>query len=582
MLKALVSSSRTQPEAAEPRASISMARSQTVPLLPPDHPHATQARVLGERQSNMQSPPSSPAKRKESSKNTAASSGVKGTTHKKPKSSAGLATVLSKMNRSNKDLTALPQLKDKENTSPPSTSNGTDQTPSWSRSKSDISDSVSGALKSSVDDEIARYMPVDYSPSKQRNFCGTSDNPVLRPSLARRPQSEVFTAPEGFVGFIGRQVSGGSRDRDAKASLDFSSRSSRAQSVRGSSEREGRSQRGVNADRKVSGSSAEGPLPKPGLSIAKRSGRVMAAVAALQGRMNKPEPTEQTSPLDPKLVDAEFEAVLDARNVPQPMREKMRSLTLRVKADFVRQEKGATKGGSAGPSPIEPTSKECLSRDECAVRDDDDGATKRPRPRSRTFTFSKSEKRSTATPSKKQRSQSKSRPTSIHVPKDAPAADPSTPSTPKSASGRRTHKHEVPADYITYLKDNHDPTKMEVGRMHKLRILLRNETVAWVDSFVALGGMSDIVGLLHKIMAIEWREEHEDQLLHEALLCLKGLCTTAGAQSELETFADTLFPPLLAMLFDDEKKGPAEYTTRTVIINILCRSTHELDRMGRR
>ena len=106
--------------------------------------------------------------------------------------------------------------------------------------------------------------------------------------------------------------------------------------------------------------------------------------------------------------------------------------------------------------------------------------------------------------------------------------------------------------------------------MHKLRILLRNETVAWVDSFLSLGGMTEIVALLHRIMAMEWREEHEDQLLHETLLCLKGLCTAERAIGELDKVADELFPALLGMLYDDEKKGPAEYSTRAIVITVLC------------
>jgi hypothetical protein len=130
----------------------------------------------------------------------------------------------------------------------------------------------------------------------------------------------------------------------------------------------------------------------------------------------------------------------------------------------------------------------------------------------------------------------------------------------------------VPSDYITYLRNNKDPVQVEVGRLHKLRILLRNETVAWVDGFLSLGGMTEIVGLLHRTLEIEWREEHEDQLLHEALLCLKGVCTTERAMSEFEKVADSLFPALIGMLFDDEKKGPAEYGTRGIVITVLCES----------
>src|SRR6201994_2704091 len=65
------------------------------------------------------------------------------------------------------------------------------------------------------------------------------------------------------------------------------------------------------------------------------------------------------------------------------------------------------------------------------------------------------------------------------------------------------------------------------------------------------------------------REEHEDQLLHEALLCLKALCTTDIALQKLCEIEKTLFPALLAMIFDPEHKGPSEFTTRGIIINIL-------------
>ena len=105
--------------------------------------------------------------------------------------------------------------------------------------------------------------------------------------------------------------------------------------------------------------------------------------------------------------------------------------------------------------------------------------------------------------------------------------------------------------------------------MHKLRLLLRNETVAWTDSFIMSGGQDEIVKLLYRIMEVEWREEHEDQLLHEALLCLKALCTTALALSHLEAVQSTLFPSLIHLIFDEEKKGPSEFSTRNVITSIL-------------
>lgn len=58
-------------------------------------------------------------------------------------------------------------------------------------------------------------------------------------------------------------------------------------------------------------------------------------------------------------------------------------------------------------------------------------------------------------------------------------------------------------------------------------------------------------------------------LLHETLLCLKALCTTSLALDQLSAVQSTLFPVLLAMLFDGEKKGPSEFTTRNIITSLL-------------
>lgn len=66
-----------------------------------------------------------------------------------------------------------------------------------------------------------------------------------------------------------------------------------------------------------------------------------------------------------------------------------------------------------------------------------------------------------------------------------------------------------------------------------------------------------------------YREEHEDALLHEDLLCLKALCTTALALQYLHEIQGTLFPALIHMIFDPERKGPSEFTTRNIITSVL-------------
>lgn len=485
--------------------------------------------------------------------------------------------MFGRMNRSSRDLTAYapqPRTQEKENTTPPDSALERTDTPIWAQFASASMDSAREPedIKpvNKVQDEIAKYTPQDYSPSKQRNFhSGASDQPSLRPAIKSRPQSTVIVPTEGFVGALGRKVSSARASMEARRSEDSARRPSKEERRRISFERPTLPHR--HSDRKVSGSSTEQPPPKDKLNINKRGGRVMAAVAALQGKAKGTAPKEEAT-LDPKVVDAEFEAVLASRNVPEPMRERMRTLTLRVKADFVRQDQGAARTADGSSTEIlAGTGKSELEQQ--TQQEDDSKSTKRSRARSRTFTFTKGDKRSgDSSPSKKPRSRSKGRSLAINIPKAGQSsADLNQPTTPTGSSwGRRGHATPSVSEYINYLRKNQDPTKVEVGRLHKLRILLRNETVAWVDGFISQGGMAEVVGLLHRLMAIEWREEHEDQLLHEALLCLKGLCTTERALAELATVADDLFPALLGMIFDEEKKGPAEYTTRTIIANVLC------------
>ena len=551
---------------------------------------------LGERQGNVQTPPSSPSKSR--SKNTSMPVNIKedvatrvptktmdgAASPKKSMSSTNISSMFAKINRSSKDL-AVVAPKDKENSTPPSSSNGHPETPIWSqfssRDRRASRPSTRDSKSSSINEEIDRYTPQNYSPSKQRNFDATRDQPSLRPTLNSRPKSAHVLGTEGLAAAIGRTLSSRRPSVESRHSED-SSRLRDQQASRRTSGGPPVMARVHSGERKVSGSSTEQAPVKEKLNIAKRGGRVMAAVAAFQGK-TKDQLLSTGVTLDPKAVDVAFEAVLDARNIPEPMRQKMRCLTLRVKADFVKQDQGL-KEPTSSPTTTTPEHDAPIPADFATpVEDDNSKATKRSRPRSRTFTFSRADKKIDASsPPKKQRSQSRSRPTSILIPSDTQIETKRTTSSPFGSLGRKSAATAIPLDYITYLRTHADPTKTEVGRLHKLRILLRNETVAWVDSFVSLGGMGEIVALLHRIMGIEWREEHEDQLLHETLLCLKGLCTTERAMRGLEEVADTLFPALVGMLFDEEKKGPAEYTTRTVIINLLCKSRHPTGSCSRR
>lgn len=200
------------------------------------------------------------------------------------------------------------------------------------------------------------------------------------------------------------------------------------------------------------------------------------------------------------------------------MRQGMRSLKPRVKSEFIRSwenEKTATAPRSPRIDPsttdvstdfqrtASGTSSEGHS-DAPAPEESKSSSTKRSRPRSKTFTFSKRDKGDS--PAKKQRPEAgpdSKRASKIEIlPKS-----PSSTSIASSGSGffGKAPKAAVPQDYVTYLRRKQDLKEIELGRMHKLRLLLRNETVQWVTSFIQLGGMDEIVSLLHRIMEVEWR-----------------------------------------------------------------------------
>ncbi|KAI1486812.1 armadillo-type protein [Biscogniauxia mediterranea] len=286
--------------------------------------------------------------------------------------------------------------------------------------------------------------------------------------------------------------------------------------------------------------------------------------------------------VDPKDIDKHLEAMLDRRNIPEHQRYKMRNLADTIKMEFIRQDWAENRGitnlrpdshGSDSSifGPPEQQEDKSKDKDKDGEKDKDkDGKVKRTR--GRTFTLSRNNaKKSESRSPKKQKGEGsigrhfRSRST------DSVVSERPVSAGSGSGSGilSKMKLQQGPGDYVSYLRKVQKPESVEVGKLHKLRLLLRNETVAWTEEFIRQGGMQEIVGLLHRIMDVEWREEHEDALLHENLLCLKALCTTALALQYLHSIQATLFPALLHMIFDPEKKGPSEFTTRNIITSVL-------------
>lgn len=182
----------------------------------------------------------------------------------------------------------------------------------------------------------------------------------------------------------------------------------------------------------------------------------------------------------------------------------MRSLDTNIKADFIQKDKAESNTPHSASTSVytnDSTGRQGRGKEQKADRQARDEKDSRSRSRSRGFSFSKG----TSSP-KKQRPDSFSshrRPKSVDLSQPTGIYKIMTPTASTTSLSRDTAAD--PSDFVHYLKEIQKPEMIEVGKIHKLRILLRNETVSWVDTFIADGGMDEIVGLLYRIMKVEWR-----------------------------------------------------------------------------
>ncbi|KAJ8114806.1 hypothetical protein OPT61_g3401 [Boeremia exigua] len=586
------------------------------PILPPDHPHS-QLRPANQFE-NLTLLPPSPRKQSHDPRSSSPKKGLhkktlstvslrslgkdktkekqsfdlrqsqeEETVHehsKKVKSSTNLASMFGK---SKSRKVGWSPSKDKENTAPfsPAVASEPPATPIWAQFSSQPLQEIAITNKvslndrgCSVEDDMSLHTPQNYSPSKQRDFFELGQ-PTLqnRPSPKERPKS--MHIPKSTTSLLGTFSRKKSTDRAPLTNAQGNGERTRDSSPsKGKSTRPALERASTDIGRQPIGNGAADPP----LSPTKKPNRVMAAVAAFNGKAKQTDAplASPTKELDPKVVDAEFEEVLESRNIPTHQRAAMRTLKIEVKADFVRTHKLDTPRLSTASIPslgegeekakLQPP-KSTKSRNDSAQEEvltlqasKADG-TKRERPTSKTFTFNRSN-----SPTKKQRATELGATTkhTSPIPKS-----PSTRSLVSDAASNRSvsnsSKTVKSTEFINYLKKNPKPQDVEVGKLHKLRLLLRNETVEWVDTFIQDGGMLELVALLHRIMEIEWREDHEDTLLHELLRCLKGLCTTDSALKQLASISSSLYPALIEMLFDEEHKGPSEFTTRELVFQII-------------
>ncbi|KAL8689452.1 MAG: hypothetical protein Q9218_004885 [Villophora microphyllina] len=540
---------------------------------------------------------------------------------KRPKSSTGLSALLSgsKSPKKSKSEGKSP-IKEKENRTPPHTADvapppiwaqfTTQQFPDPSKStRLPLNDHVN------VEREVALNTPPVYSPSKQRSFFDHPPTLSPKPDAKPRPLSEYIVSngnkafaagmqPDALQPGIPKSPSRQLQNSSSVEGAKGNSRSLNTEAAQKNMTLQGSS----NGLHHISSDQTTVVVTK-----AKRGSRVMAAVAAFSGVQKEVRETPASSSavqiVDVQAIETEFESLLtdktskETRNIPQNVRDRMRTLNTAIKIDFIRNEKSVSGSVSSTESRSSAKSRDASRKrpNNCGTdgsgsptdegfddKTDTEGSPKkrRSRPRSRTFTFSKGD--SSPKKDKAERPKSRGRSRSRHRAPEVPEVEGGVETTEgrrRSLSFGRTPKPARPEDFLTYLRKTSKPADVEVGKLQKLRQLLRNETVVWVDAFIGQGGMDEVVGLLDRILKVEWRsvryisrltitnprsrEEHEDTLLHETLLCLKAMCTTSVALDRLSELAPTLFPMLLGMLFDEERKGPCEFVTRNIVISLL-------------
>ena len=287
-------------------------------MLPPDHPHSRPhlKEMNGNRVQAPNSRKSCEASRRESAdiasgKRTRSSKNLmslldrkepkvrKGAEDrpgmKKSKSSTSLAAIFSRPSSSKgkQDEGAIEQ-KGKENQTPP-------ETPIWAQFATQGLQEGQSTTKiplndrRTVQEEVKLYTPQNYSPSKQRNFPSDAQ-PTLsgRSRQKPRPKSECISS------------------KDARAALsdtmssNYNGRQSGEQGRRDPEKTRPPHLEGQGQGRKLSN---EGPNP-PNVTVSKRGSRVMAAVAAFNGKSKElpQEPVKQTAPppLDPQAIESSF------------------------------------------------------------------------------------------------------------------------------------------------------------------------------------------------------------------------------------------------------------------------------------
>ncbi|KAF3083362.1 hypothetical protein TWF594_006867 [Orbilia oligospora] len=148
-------------------------------------------------------------------------------------------------------------------------------------------------------------------------------------------------------------------------------------------------------------------------------------------------------------------------------------------------------------------------------------------------------------------------------------AAPTTPITPSAKTNVGPLHANSPCDFIDYLYGR-NYNDVDLGWLRRLKRMLRNERLAWVETFFEQEGLDRLLDLIKNIYELEYHDLQSGRVIKEVFLCLKAAYTAPMADARFDAVHVELFTMILSMMFDEErKKTPYEYETREAAISLM-------------
>ncbi|KAI0661800.1 armadillo-type protein [Cubamyces menziesii] len=263
---------------------------------------------------------------------------------------------------------------------------------------------------------------------------------------------------------------------------------------------------------------------------------------------------QEQEPLSPE----DFERLLDDLQIPSTLRPKLATMDPTVKAAFLKSSHvlAQMRPAAIANPPLTPRGLRKAHSSESLA------SMSSPRPKKPSL-----EQYDLSPAQSRQYSTGHARGVSMDVRRQVIDAKPAPIAPLKTNKDKKKGGVLSPEKYVSILLGQ-SSTILDVEVVKKLRLLLRNEAASWTDAFVRTGGYDAILTRLNEILDVEWREEqHDDQILHELLRCVKALTTSAVGCNALRDACPAPFDKLVTLLYSD--KRPGEVATRQLIVELL-------------